>query len=139
MNPITINTACQLYVEDPAIVDDCGHPKGQCACGYKWYEHMLIAIPEQFDRTSARGLQLERGVIIDPKKAAQMLTEGFDRLFVDPKLARLEWDWIGVAPKGFMVELTDGYAAARMAAKYYGRKIRQNKLKSGDYRITIIV
>jgi hypothetical protein len=35
-------TDCTKYIEDFAVCDDIGEPKGQCInCGYKWYEHNL--------------------------------------------------------------------------------------------------
>lgn len=35
---------CSHYVEDPAICDDVGEPKGQCAnCGEKWYDHDMTS------------------------------------------------------------------------------------------------
>jgi hypothetical protein len=38
---------CQEYLEDPAICDDMGEPKGQCAnCGDKWYNHSISDTPE---------------------------------------------------------------------------------------------
>ena len=62
MDSITLNRNCFWYTEDPAICDDIGEPKGQCAhCGAKWYEHDLRALPES-ERESARQLQQERGV-----------------------------------------------------------------------------
>lgn len=33
---------CSAYVEDMAVCDDTGEPKGQCLnCGGKWHEHRL--------------------------------------------------------------------------------------------------
>ena len=38
---------CNNYVEDGAICDDGGNPKGQCAnCGDKWFRHWNFALPE---------------------------------------------------------------------------------------------
>ncbi len=40
-----METLCQDYVEDPAICDDLGEPKGQCVnCGYKEHEHLILAV-----------------------------------------------------------------------------------------------
>lgn len=39
---VTPKTDCQSYLEDPAICDDTGSPKGQCAnCGYKETDHLI--------------------------------------------------------------------------------------------------
>lgn len=38
---------CKEYVEDWAICDDVGEPKGQCeSCGEKWFRHSDDALPE---------------------------------------------------------------------------------------------
>ena len=40
-------TNCNNYVEDAAIADDDGEPKGQCVhCGDKWFRHFNFALPE---------------------------------------------------------------------------------------------
>ena len=52
--------ACSAYLEDWAVCDDTGEPKGQCShCGYKWYDHALDALPEN-ERESAARIQAER-------------------------------------------------------------------------------
>lgn len=52
--------ACSAYLEDWAVCDDTGEPKGQCThCGYKWYDHSLNALPEN-ERESAARIQAER-------------------------------------------------------------------------------
>ncbi len=39
-----MGATCSHYVEDPAICDDVGEPKGQCAnCGEKWYDHDMTS------------------------------------------------------------------------------------------------
>lgn len=39
---------CSDYIEDRAVCDDTGDPKGQCAnCCYKWYDHMADALPPE--------------------------------------------------------------------------------------------
>ena len=48
-----IGGPCCSYEEDPHICYDFGEPKGQCLCGWKWYEHELPSIPNKSDRESA--------------------------------------------------------------------------------------
>jgi len=59
---------CDQYVEDQNVCYDFGkhfgEPKGQCAsCGYIWYEHHLLALPED-ERASAERIQNEKGLVI---------------------------------------------------------------------------
>ena len=52
--------SCSAFLEDWAVCDDMGEPKGQCLhCGYKWYDHVLDALPEN-ERESAARIQAER-------------------------------------------------------------------------------
>jgi len=59
-----ILTTCGKYLEDPAICDDMGEPKGQCAyCGCKYYEHPLSSFTYGSDDfNSAKQIQQERGL-----------------------------------------------------------------------------
>jgi hypothetical protein len=51
--------SCSAFLEDWAVCDDMGEPKGQCShCGYKWYDHALDALPEN-ERESAARIQAE--------------------------------------------------------------------------------
>lgn len=51
---------CSAYLEDWAVCDDTGEPKGQCShCGNKWYDHALDALPEN-ERESAARIRAER-------------------------------------------------------------------------------
>lgn len=49
-------TDCKKYIVDEAIRYSFGAPKGQCICGYKWYEHELDVLPEE-DKFSAKCIQ----------------------------------------------------------------------------------
>lgn len=49
-------TDCKEYIADAAICYNFGAPKGQCICGYKWYEHELDVLPEE-ERKGAKYIQ----------------------------------------------------------------------------------
>jgi hypothetical protein len=48
----TAESECTQYVEDAAICDDTGEPKGQCLnCGAKWDKHPDSALPDELKST----------------------------------------------------------------------------------------
>jgi hypothetical protein len=45
---LKMKTDCKNFVEDQAICDSQGDPKGQCVnCGYKWDDHDQSALPPE--------------------------------------------------------------------------------------------
>ncbi len=45
---------CEKYLEDKAITFDDGESKGQCTCGFKWFEHKLEVLPDEKKESAAK-------------------------------------------------------------------------------------
>lgn len=57
--------ACNNYIEDSAICDSFGEPKGQCVCGWKWLEHKDMQTNTGFTgipQTKSRVEQIEKSI-----------------------------------------------------------------------------